>query len=1446
MKMMTSLLAAVLLPLAAWSYDSLKNGGIWYDTNGHPINAHGGSIVWVDGRYWWYGEHKVYGKAGNKAHVGFHAYSSDDLVNWRDEGVAFPVSEDILAETTDGSVLELPKVIYRPEVDQLVMLFHLEQRGHGYRDALTCIARANDPRDSFMLMHKTRPNGHFSRDMSVFTDDDGKHYHLYASTWNNRTMYIDELTEDCKDYTGVSHKVLVNEMAEAPMLLKRNGWYLLVCSGCSGWKPNTARLYRARNLAGPWERLGNPCKGGVNPFNGMGPEKTWGGQSCWFIPLYDRPGEFVALFDVWNPDNAIDGRYMMFPVDFTADGELEIRWRDEFVSPVRKTSCNPLQLPDIGRGMLEKKSGTSFREVADPTLLRHDGQWYLYPSCKQLWRSRDDGATWEYIDTGITNAVGYAPTVVQHDGGFLFMSRTADLWRSREPEGPFKYLGRIDLPSDTPPPDDPMLFSDDDGRLYCYWGCTATNGIYGCELDAKNPLKAVCDAKELTSFDPENRPWERHGEKPSTGWVGGAWMIRIGGKYHLVYSAGGTQFPGYAMGEYIGDGPLGPFKPSKAEPFFRSPEGVVSGTGHGSVVRDERGEYYVAYSVLVGNRHKYERRIGMDRIDVNYWGHLHATKASDVPQYLPKFGRGPAAYAVEVETEAKAAADNSLKSAYEPGKKSFTVNYRFSRTHSVCSTRVLWGGGEPALYRVELKGTDGIWRVAVNAEGPVTRDLMCDFREFCAQDAVEARLVVSGSRTGDEPPVLLEWTLFAADGKSADPKAVARKIIDQFLSTDPEGYCAEGFNAYSYGDGNYVSYSVVSLWVNALTFARESGDKELEKRLVELAEKYFPGGEKANKAPRARHVDFAVFGALPLEVYMLTGNEDAKKFGLEYADDQWDPPRERDLDDFLPSVRGHYVPVDRQRRLLADGYSGQTRLWIDDMYMINVLQTQAYRATKDLKYVRRAAKEMCLYLDQLQQPDGLFHHAQGIPFVWSRGDGWMAAGMPMILQYLPEDDPHFARILDGYRRMMATLRKYQREDGMWSQLVNDSGSWAESSGTAMFAYAFLSGVRQGWLDRDIYLPCALKAWNALVKRIDRFGNLHDVCVGTGAKNDRDWYLNRLRITGDPHGHAAMLWVVNELLKLDSSSVPTSGLPHAATRTERIRERFASSDRRHVFVAMHRGDCRNYPENSAQAIRSAIALGAEIVEVDVQRTKDGRFVLLHDETLDRTTDGTGRVGDYTLAELKRLRLRDRNGGATERLTDVRMISLEEALAIARGRILVNIDKFTHAPREILDAVIRAGAVRDVILKGAFTPEKAKEVFGPHWQMVERGELLFMPITSFLGPRRDKGASLLPLWLAERPLPAVFEMCFSGREERKRRVSQVCAAPGSPRVWVNTLTDILSAGCGEVDRYTVSARKATRLDQPELVWGSALEAGATVIQTDYAAELMVYLHRIGRRE
>lgn len=288
---------------------------------------------------------------------------------------------------------------------------------------------------------------------------------------------------------------------------------------------------------------------------------------------------------------------------------------------------------------------------------------------------------------------------------------------------------------------------------------------------------------------------------------------------------------------------------------------------------------------------------------------------------------------------------------------------------------------------------------------------------------------------------------------------------------------------------------------------------------------------------------------------------------------------------------------------------------------------------------------------------------------------------------------------------------------------------------------------------------------------------------------------------------------------------------AATRTEQIREKLLSSDRNYVFVAMHRGDWRNFPENSKGAILSSIALGADIVELDVQRTKDGRFILNHDSTLDRTTTGKGKVSEYTLDEIKKFRMRDAKGKAT----DYEILTLEEALELTRGKIIMNIDKFTAHPREILDAVAAVGALKEVLVKSLHDPDDARKFFGPYWKDVESGTLLYMPVIQFCWKKHKKAAHDLPLWLAKEPRKAsMYEICIDA-PKYATEFSKVTNAKGSPRLWVNTMWDNLDAGHGD---------KRALLD-PDANWGWVLDQGATMIQTDYAAELIVWLMRKGRR-
>ena len=207
-----------------------------------------------------------------------------------------------------------------------------------------------------------------------------------------------------------------------------------------------------------------------------------------------------------------------------------------------------------------------------------------------------------------------------------------------------------------------------------------------------------------------------------------------------------------------------------------------------------------------------------------------------------------------------------------------------------------------------------------------------------------------------------------------------------------------------------IIYPEVCTWYGALTYAEATGNKTLETQLQARFQQLLTP-EKQSLIPDKEHVDYEIFGVVPLQVSIETKDASARAMGLRFADRQWSKPQ-------------------------PDGLSGQTRYWIDDMYMITILQLEAYRATNDAKYLDRAAKEMVAYLRKLQQPNGLFFHADDVPFFWGRGDGWVAAGMTEMLLSLPQDYPLRAEILGSYRKMMAELAKHQNTDGMWRQLID--------------------------------------------------------------------------------------------------------------------------------------------------------------------------------------------------------------------------------------------------------------------------------------------------------------------------------------------------------------------------------------------------------------------------
>jgi xylan 1,4-beta-xylosidase len=470
----------------------------------------------------------------------------------------------------------------------------------------------------------------------------------------------------------------------------------------------------------------------------------------------------------------------------------------ESSSPTRL--INPLPLPnypigklvrDVAAGQPHRSAGLwlsettqQYRELADPSALWHEGKWYLYPSVDMAWVSADEGRSWQHQPLNVRD-LGYAPTIVHHRGRFLLMASHSDIYAGPTPLGPFTSLGKLVLPATPGMPGhiDPMLFSDE-GRLFYYWGCTPNSGIWGVELDPADPTRPISEPRELIPFRPDTYAFERVGsfnQNPNTGWMEGAWMIKEHGRYYLTYSAGGTQYRTYTMGAYVGDSPLGPFRPQERNPIFRTTEGLVTGSAHGCIVRGPRDRWWVFYTVFAGAVHGFERRLGLDLVEFDANGELSIPPATSTPQPLPgdaaaapwlplnesepNFGSSSAPNA-----PGRLAADNSLTTWWlpAPDDPTPTLTAHFQGRAVIHAARVIWrdvgldttSGMNPGAfrYRIEVETSPNTWTTVIDRSAN-TEDLLIDYRECAPVSATRARLVILGHPPGIRPGVA-EFTVF--------------------------------------------------------------------------------------------------------------------------------------------------------------------------------------------------------------------------------------------------------------------------------------------------------------------------------------------------------------------------------------------------------------------------------------------------------------------------------------------------------------------------------------------------------------------------------------------------------------------------------------------------------------------------------------------------------------
>ncbi len=301
-----------------------RPGEVWLDTEGKPIQAHGGGILFHAGVFYWYGEDKTLGY-DNK--VGASCYSSHDLYTWKHEGTALPASA-VPEEFRDTGVLERPKVLYNAKTRKFVLWAHMDV--NGYSHSVAGVAVSDSPAGPFVFLSATHPIGDSTyRDMNLFLDDDGQAYAIYSAE-GNATLYVVRLN---KEYTGPEtpivegktwSRAIIGQSREAPAPFKHAGRYYLISSGTSGWAPNAAKVATADHILGPWTL-------GENPFVGPDANTTFHSQSTFVLPITGRhPGGFIYMGDRWEPNNLADSRYIWLPFQVKPDGTFEITWRDSW------------------------------------------------------------------------------------------------------------------------------------------------------------------------------------------------------------------------------------------------------------------------------------------------------------------------------------------------------------------------------------------------------------------------------------------------------------------------------------------------------------------------------------------------------------------------------------------------------------------------------------------------------------------------------------------------------------------------------------------------------------------------------------------------------------------------------------------------------------------------------------------------------------------------------------------------------------------------------------------------------------------------------------------------------------------------------------------------------------------------------------------------------------
>lgn len=255
----------------------------------------------------------------------------------------------------------------------------------------------------------------------------------------------------------------------------------------------------------------------------------------------------------------------------------------------------------------------------------------------------------------------------------------------------------------------------------------------------------------------------------------------------------------------------------------------------------------------------------------------------------------------------------------------------------------------------------------------------------------------------------------------------------------------------------------------------------------------------------------------------------------------------------------------------------------------------------------------------------------------------------------------------------------------------------------------------------------------------------------------------------------------------------------------------------VLVVSHRADWRNAPENSLQAIQNCIDMGVDMVEIDLNKTKDGQLIVMHDRTLNRTTNGKGLASEYTLDEIKKMTLKNGAGCKTRH----KVPTFEEVMLLCKGKVMVNVDKGYEYFKEVYTILEKTSTVNQCVIKSGHPYDKVVKENGDVLKKV-----LFMPIVHI---DKEGAEQIIDDYIANLK-PVAFELVFKDDSPEVLRLIKKVRDSGA-KIWINTLWPELCGGHDD-DR-------AVELNEPEESWGWVINQGAKLIQTDRPALLLDYL-------